>query len=1081
MDHQDAGDGEERQQQLDDREDEQDHVLLSPPEEDGNQEPLEIDKESVVQQQQQQQQLPLSLSSSWRAAAVSFRESLSRSVSFSLNNEQEKDDEVELRWAAVERLPTMDRLHTSLQLHAEEQQVVDVRRLGAAERRMVVDTLIANIHRDNLRLLRKQRQRMDRVGVRPPTVEVRWRDVQVEADCQVVHGKPLPTIWNTIVSNLSLVSTMVGLNNGQQARVRILHGVSGVVKPSRLTLLLGPPGCGKTTLLKALAGKLNATGLKVTGEVEYNGVELSSFVPEKTAAYIDQYDLHVPEMTVRETIDFSARFQGVGNRAEIMKEVIRKEKEAGITPDPDVDTYMKAISVEGLERSMQTDYIMKIMGLDVCADIMVGDAMRRGISGGEKKRLTTGEMIVGPSKALFMDEISTGLDSSTTFQIVSSLQQLAHISESTILVSLLQPAPETYELFDDIILMAEGKIVYHGSKSCIMSFFESCGFKCPDRKGSADFLQEVLSEKDQQQYWSRGGEAYNFFTIDQFCDKFKVSQIGQNLDGEISKPYDKSKGHKNALSYSIYSLSKWELLKACFARELLLMKRNAFIYITKIVQLALLAAIVGTVFLRTHMGVDRVLGNYYMGSLFFALLLLMVNGFPELSMAVIRLPVFYKQRDYYFYPAWAYAIPAFVLKVPISLVESIAWTSLSYFLIGYTPEASRFLYHLLILFLIHTGALSMFRCVASYCQTMVASVVGGTTILVPILLFGGFLIPRPSMPNWLKWGFWLSPLSYAEIGLTKNEFLAPRWTKLMLMKRGGQLIYAGPLGHHSCMLIQYFQAVPGVPKIKDNYNPSTWMLEVTSTSVEAQLGVDFAQVYKESSMYKNDEQGLFNILGCMFGTTIFVGINNCQSVMPFVSIERSVVYRERFAGMYSPWAYSFAQVIMEIPYVLVQIVFFMLVAYPMIGYALEAAKFFWLIYTMFCTLLYFVYFGMMMVSLTPNIQVASILTSLFYTIQNLMSGYTVPGPKIPKWWLWLYYTSPMSWTLNLFFTTQFGYEDHKKIEVFGETKSVAAFLRDYFGFRRELLPITAVVLVAFPIFFATLFGYSISKLNFQRR
>ena len=106
--------------------------------------------------------------------------------------------------------------------------------------------------------------------------------------------------------------------------------------------------------------------------------------------------------------------------------------------------------------------------------------------------LQSGEMIVGPSKALFMDEISTGLDSSTTFQIVSCLQQLAHISESTILVSLLQPAPETYELFDEIILMAEGRIVYHGSKSCIMSFFESCGFKCPERKGAADFLQEVL-------------------------------------------------------------------------------------------------------------------------------------------------------------------------------------------------------------------------------------------------------------------------------------------------------------------------------------------------------------------------------------------------------------------------------------------------------------------------------------------------------------------------------------------------------------------------------------------------------------
>jgi hypothetical protein len=92
-----------------------------------------------------------------------------------------------------------------------------------------------------------------------------------------------------------------------------------------------------------------------------------------------------------------------------------------------------------------------------------------------------------------------------------------------------------------------------------------------------------LSRKDQQQYWSCR-ETYNFVSIDQFCDKFRVSQIGQNLAREISTPYDISEGHKNSLSYNIYSLSKWELLKACFARELLLMKRNAFIYITKTLQ-----------------------------------------------------------------------------------------------------------------------------------------------------------------------------------------------------------------------------------------------------------------------------------------------------------------------------------------------------------------------------------------------------------------------------------------------------------------------------------------------------------------
>ncbi|XP_047051186.1 ABC transporter G family member 41-like [Lolium rigidum] len=743
----------------------------------------EAEQEEIVDHESEKKEAAsaasrLQLSSSSLREALSSTSSLSRlSLSLSLR-EQHHDEEVELKWAAIERLPTMDRLHTSLPLHAAKANAadggarrlepVDVRSLGAAERRELVHALIADIHKDNLRLLRHQRRRMDSVGVRQPTVEVRWRNVRVEAECQVVDGKPLPTLLNSAVSTLSVIPC-----KRNQERIQILKDVTGILKPSRMTLLLGPPGCGKTSLLLALAGKLNRN-LKVTGEIEYNGVKLQDFVPEKTAAYIGQYDLHVPEMTVRETLDFSARFQGVGSRAEIMKEVIRREKEAGISPDPDIDTYMKAISVEGLGRSMQTDYIMKIMGLDICADVLVGDAMRRGISGGEKKRLTTGEMIVGPSKALFMDEISTGLDSSTTFQIVTCLQQLAHISESTILVSLLQPAPETYDLFDDIILMAEGQIVYHGSKNYIMSFFESCGFKCPERKGCADFLQEVLSKKDQHQYWS-SEEKYKFFTVEQFCDKFKASQSGQNLAEELSMPCDESKGHKNALSFSIYSLSKWDLLKACFARELLLMKRNSFLYISKTIQLGLLGVITGTVFLRTRMGVDRVHANYYMGSLFYALVLLMVNGFPELAMALNRLPVFYKQRDYYFYPAWAYAIPSFILKIPVSLVESVVWTSISYYLIGYTPEASRFFCQLLVLFLIHTASLSMFRCVASYGQTMVAGSVGGTLAFLVLLSFGGFLIPRPFLPNWLKWGFWLSPLSYAEIGLTGNEFLASRW------------------------------------------------------------------------------------------------------------------------------------------------------------------------------------------------------------------------------------------------------------------------------------------------------------------
>ncbi|XP_058082635.1 pleiotropic drug resistance protein 3-like [Magnolia sinica] len=1080
-----------------------------------------------------------------------------------------------------------------------------------------------------------------------------------------------------------------------------------------------------------------------------------------------------------------------------MMEVSRREKEAGIVPEPDIDTYMKAISVEGLKRSLQTDYILKILGLDICADTMVGDAMRRGVSGGQKKRLTTGEMIVGPTKALFMDEISTGLDSSTTFQIVACLQQLVHITDATALISLLQPAPETYDLFDDIILMAEGKIVYHGPRNDILKFFEDYGFRCPERKGTADFLQEVISKKDQAQYWHHTDQPYSYVSVDQFSKKFKASHIGEKLDEELSKPYDKSQCHKNSLSFSVYSLPKWELFKACMTREWLLIKRNSFVYIFKSSQLIFISLVAMTVFLRTRLRIDLMHANYYMGSIFFALILFMVDGFPELSMTVSRLPVFYKHRDLYFYPAWAYTIPAAILKIPISLLQSTVWTVLTYYVIGYSPEPGRFFCYFLLVFALHQMSTSLFRLIASLFRTIVASVTGGTLLLATVLLLGGFILPRSSIPSWLKWGFWISPLAYAEIGLSINEFLAPRWQKilstnttighqtlisrglnfdnyfywisfgallgftilfntgftlaltflnapgmsraiishekllqlqgredhsdvthlenpnttlspdaqtkrtgrmvlpfepltiafqdvnyyvdtplemreqgftqkklqllhditgsfrpgvlttlmgvsgagkttlmdvlsgrktggtiegdvwiggypkvqetfarisgyceqtdihspqitveesviysswlrlpqqidpktkaafvnevletieldgikdslvgipgvsglsteqrkrltiavelvanpsiifmdeptsgldaraaaivmravknivdtgrtvvctihqpsidifesfdeLILMKRGGQIIYSGPLGRHSSRVIDYFEGIPGVPKIKDNYNPATWMLEVTSNSEETQLSVDFAHIYEESSLYRdnkeqvkilskppanskdlhfatrfpqngwgqfkaclwkqhlsywrnpaynlvritftivasllygvlfwkhakriNNQQDLFTILGTMFTTMLFMGINNCSTVLPIIATERAVLYRETFAGMYSSWAYSLAQVSIEIPYLFIQALLCVIITYPMIGYSWSAYKVFWYFYTLLCTLLYFSYLGMLLVSLSPNVQVASIMASLCYVLILLFSGFILPGP-----------------------------------------------------------------------------------------
>ncbi|KAK6138442.1 hypothetical protein DH2020_027817 [Rehmannia glutinosa] len=1245
---------------------------------------------------------------------------------------QAADDEEELRWAAIERLPTYDRMRKGMLqqvmsngkvVHAE----VDVTNLGAQDKKLLMESILKVVEDDNEKFLQRLRNRTDRVGIEIPKIEVRFQNLSIEGDAYV-GTRALPTLLNSTLNTLEAALGMIGLSPSKKRVVKILDEVSGIVRPSRMALLLGPPGSGKTTLLKALAGKAD-DDMRVTGKITYCGHEFHEFVPQRTCAYISQHDLHHGEMTVRETLDFSGRCLGVGTRYDMLAELSRREKEAGIKPDPEIDAFMKATAVVGLETSLITDYVLKILGLDICADIMVGDDMRRGISGGQKKRVTTGEMLVGPAKAFFMDEISTGLDSSTTFQIVKFMRQMVHIMDITMVISLLQPAPETFDLFDDVILLSDGQIVYQGPRENVLEFFEHMGFKCPERKGVADFLQEVTSIKDQEQYWFKKDQPYHYISVEEFSQLFYSFHTGQQLMTELRVPYDKSRTHPAALVKDKYGISNWELFRACFSREWLLMKRASFIYIFKTTQITIMAVIALTVFLRTEMSSGRIEdASKYWGALFFSLINVMFNGMQELAMTVFRLPVFFKQRDSLFYPAWAFALPIWVLRIPISVMESGLWIALTYYTIGFAPSPVRFFKQLLAFVGVHQMALSLFRFIAAAGRTQVVANTLGTFTLLMVFVLGGFVVARDDIQDWMIWGYYISPMMYGQNAIAINEFLAERWSaptngtentvgktllrdrglftteswcsnggintrassnstvgaatsearkgmvlplnpslsfnhvnyyvdmpaemktqgvnedrlqllrgvsgafrpgvltalvgvsgagkttlmdvlagrktggyiegsinisgypknqatfarvsgyceqndihspyvtvyesllysawlrlaadmfveevmdlvelnplrnalvglpgvdglsteqrkrvtiavelvanpsiifmdeptsgldaraaaivmrtvrntvdtgrtvvctihqpsidifeafdELLLMKRGGQVIYAGALGRHSHKLVEYFEAVPGVPKIKEGYNPATWMLEVSSSAAEAQLDVDFAQVYANSGLYRRNQelikelstpapgsqdlyfptqysqsfltqckacfwkqnwsywrnsqfnairyrqQDLLNLLGATYAAVLFLGATNASAVQSVVAIERTVA--------------------IETIYVAIQTFVYSLLLYSMIGYEWTGAKFFYFYYFIFMCFTYFSMYGMMVVALTPGYQIAAIVMSFFLSFWNLFSGFLIPRPLIPIWWRWYYWASPVAWTIYGIFTSQIG-------------------------------------------------------------
>ncbi|KAF5178577.1 Abc transporter g family member, partial [Thalictrum thalictroides] len=287
---------------------------------------------------------------------------------------------------------------------------------------------------------------------------------------------------------------------------------------------------------------------------------------------------------------------------------------------------------------------------------------------------------------------------------------------------------------------------------------------------------QVTSRKDQAQYWADPSKPYVFIPVIKIKEAFNQSRFGRLVESNLSIPYDKTKSHPSALFKTRFAVSKWELFKTCFAREILLISRNRFLYIFRTCQVAFVGLVTCTMFLRTRVHpTDETNGNLYLSCLFFGLVHMMFNGFSELPIMISRLPVFYKQRDNHFHPAWAWSVPSWLLRVPYSIVEAVVWSCVVYYTVGFAPGAGSFFRFMFILFSVHQMALGLFRMMASIARDMIIANTFGSAAILIVLLLGGFILPKDMIKPWWVWGFWLSPLTYGQRAISVNEFSATRW------------------------------------------------------------------------------------------------------------------------------------------------------------------------------------------------------------------------------------------------------------------------------------------------------------------
>lgn len=293
---------------------------------------------------------------------------------------------------------------------------------------------------------------------------------------------PLPTYDDDVVQDLSfrsvdavniLIQTLsldvdvsshgfsaLRKKKGKEAEGRkcILHEIEALMPSGSLTAILGGSGSGKTSLLNSLSHKIGDSGLKTTGEVLYNGnANLSSV----RSAYVMQQDILLPTLTVKETLQYAAELR---------------------LPPPTTAS----------ERSRIVEEIIMELGLKECANTRIGNNIHKGCSGGEKRRTSLGVQMLSNPSVLFLDEVTTGLDATSAFQLIRTLKTLASKGR-TIVVTIHQPRSEIWGFFDHLLLLTGGSLVYSGPVDRCLPYFEDLGYGLPPFVNPAEHLIDLAA------------------------------------------------------------------------------------------------------------------------------------------------------------------------------------------------------------------------------------------------------------------------------------------------------------------------------------------------------------------------------------------------------------------------------------------------------------------------------------------------------------------------------------------------------------------------------------------------------------
>ncbi|QCD88833.1 ATP-binding cassette [Vigna unguiculata] len=513
-------------------------------------------------------------------------------------------------------------------------------------------------------------------------------------------------------------------NFGKGPTKRLLNGLNGYAEPGRIMAIMGPSGSGKSTLLDALAGRLSKN-VVMTGNVLLNGKKKG--LGYGGVAYVTQEDVLLGTLTVKETVSYSAHLR--------------------------LPTSMSKEEINNL-----VDGTIIEMGLQDCADRLIGNWHLRGISGGEKKRLSIALEILTMPRLLFLDEPTSGLDSASAFFVVQTLRNVARDGR-TVISSIHQPSSEVFTLFDDLFLLSGGETVYFGEAKSAIEFFAEAGFPCPRKRNPSDhFLRCINSDFDIVTATLKGSQRIH--DVPNSADPF-MNLATAEIKSMLVEKYRRSTYARRAKT-RIQELSTdeglepqpqngsqaswWKQLSTLTKRSFVNMCRDVGYYWLRIIIYIIVSICVGTVYFDIGYSYTSILARGACGAFISGFMTFMsIGGFPSF---IEEMKVFYRERLNGYYGVAAYILANFLSSFPFLVAIALTSSIITYNMVKFRPGISHFVFFTINIYSCISVIESLMMVVASLVPNFLMGIITGAGIIGIMMMTSGFFrllsdLPKP--------------------------------------------------------------------------------------------------------------------------------------------------------------------------------------------------------------------------------------------------------------------------------------------------------------------------------------------------